>query len=140
MVSKLNPYLGFRDTARAAMEFYEIVFGGALTISTFGEAHASDDPTEQDKVMHAQLETTSGFTIMASDTPNTMELSPESSISISLSGDADDEGELRSYWDQLIDGGTVALPLEKAPWGDSFGMVIDRFGVRWMVNIAGAGA
>jgi len=138
MVSKLNPYLGFRDTARAAMEFYEIVFGGALTISTFGEAHASDDPAEQDKVMHAQLETTSGFTIMASDTPNSMELSPESSISISLSGDADDEGELRSYWDQLIDGGTIALPLEKAPWGDSFGMVIDRFGVRWMVNIAGA--
>ena len=138
MVSKLNPYLGFRDTARAAMEFYEIVFGGALTISTFGEAHASDDPAEQDKVMHAQLETTSGFTIMASDTPNSMELSAESSISISLSGDADDEGELRSYWDQLIDGGTIALPLEKAPWGDSFGMVIDRFGVRWMVNIAGA--
>jgi PhnB protein len=138
MVARLNPYLGFRDTARAAMEFYEIVFGGSLTVSTFGESHASDDPTEQNKVMHAQLETTSGFTIMASDTPNSMDWSAESNISISLSGGGEDEGELRGYWNQLIDGGIIALPLETAPWGDTFGMVIDRFGIRWMVNIMGS--
>ena len=138
MAALLNPYLGFRDTARAAMEFYQSVFEGTLTISTFGEAHASDDPNEQDKVMHAQLETASGFTLMASDTPNSLPWSPESNISISLSGGEYDETELRGYWNGLAEAGTIALPLELAPWGDTFGMVIDRFGTRWMVNIMGA--
>jgi PhnB protein len=75
---------------------------------------------------------------MASDTPNGMDWSPESNISVSLSGGAEDDAELRDYWDKLVDGGIIALPLETAPWGDAFGMVIDRFGTRWMVNIMGA--
>ena len=54
----------------------------------------------------------------------------------SLSGD--DDAGLRRYWDALSEGGTVTLPLEQAPWGDSFGQLTDRFGVNWMVNIAGA--
>ncbi|MBK4347707.1 VOC family protein [Lacisediminihabitans changchengi] len=138
MVARLNPYLSFRDTARTAMEFYETVFGGSLTMSTFADFHVSEDPAEQDKLMHSQLETTSGFTIMGSDTPNSMDWSPQSNMSVSLSGGADDEAELRGYWDKLVDGGTVALPLETAPWGDAFGMVIDKFGTRWMVNIMGS--
>jgi PhnB protein len=76
--------------------------------------------------------------LMASDTPNSLDYTPGSNYSVSLSGGAEDETELRGYWVKLTDGGTVALPLEKAPWGDSFGMCIDRFGVSWMVNIAGA--
>ena len=58
-----------------------------------------------------------------------------SNISVSLSGDA--EGELRGYWDGLAAGGTVTVPLEKAPWGDTFGMLVDRFGIPWLVNISG---
>lgn len=135
MPTRLNPYLSFRDTARPAVEFYKSVFGGDLTISTFGESNASEDPAEQDKVMHAQLETGSGFTLMASDTPNQLELTRGNTQAISLSGD--DEAELRGYWDKLSDGGTVMMPLEKAPWGDYFGMCDDKFGVSWMVNIAG---
>jgi PhnB protein len=77
MTVRLNPYLGFRDDAREAMTFYESVFGGELTISTFAELHASDDPTEQDKVMHAMLETSDGLVLMASDTPNGMEHQPQ---------------------------------------------------------------
>jgi PhnB protein len=73
---------------------------------------------------------------MASDTPAGMSWQAPGGITISLSGD--DEAELRGYWDRLADGGSVTLPLEKAPWGDSFGMVTDRFGVPWMVNIAGS--
>lgn len=136
MQTKLNPYLSFRDTARQAMEFYESVFGGKLQIDTFGENQMSQDPADADKVMHAQLDTENGFTLMASDTPPGMDHKEGSSISISLSGD--NEAELRGYWDKLCDGGTVALPLEKAPWGDFFGMVVDKFGTAWMVNIAGA--
>ena len=139
MSSRLNPYLGFRDTARSAMEFYHSVFGGELTMSTFGEMSVggvSDDPAEADKIMHAQLETPSGFVLMGADTPNTMSHTPGGSISVSLSGD--DVAELTGYWEKLSDGGVVAEPLTRAPWGDSFGMCTDKFGVFWMVNISGS--
>lgn len=138
MSSRLNPYLGFRDSARAAMEFYRSVFGGELTVSTFGDLSASEDAAEAGKLMHAQLETPSGFVLMASDTPNTMDYTAGGSISVSLSGD--DVEELTGYWEKLSDGGVVAEPLTRAPWGDSFGMCTDKFGVFWMVNIAGGPA
>lgn len=138
MTVRLNPYLSFRDNARQAAEFYHSIFGGDLTVSTFGESHASEDPAEQDKVMHAQLTTDSGLTLMASDTPNGMDYTPGNNCSVSLSGD--DDAELRGYWHRLSDGGTVQMPLEKAPWGDYFGMCVDKFGVSWLVNIAGGEA
>ncbi len=137
MPTKLNPYVSFRDNAREAMEFYRGVFGGNLTMSTFGEFQVSEDESEQDKIMHAQLDAPNGMTLMGSDTPAQMENSEGSRVTISLSGE--DEAELRGYWDKLADGGTVVLPLEQAPWGDSFGMCADRYGVNWMVNIAGSG-
>ncbi len=136
MSTRLNPYLGFRDTARQAMDFYQSVFGGELTRSTFAELHASEDPADQDKIMHSMLTTEGGLTLMAADTPNSMGYTPGTSHSISLSGE--DEAELRGYWDKLSDGATVTVPLEKAPWGDTFGMCTDKYGVAWLVNIAGA--
>ncbi|WP_427017743.1 VOC family protein [Pseudarthrobacter sp. P1] len=138
MTTRLNPYLSFRTNAREAMEFYKSVFGGELAISTFADYHASEDPAEQDLVMHSQLESPSGLTLMGSDTPSSMSYNPGDNYSVSLSGE--DEGELRGYWDKLADGGDVSMPLEKAPWGDTFGMCKDKFGVAWLVNIAGAQA
>jgi PhnB protein len=138
MTSRLNPYLNFRDNTRDAMTFYQTVFGGKLDISTFAEFQASEDPAEADKVMHSQLDAPNGMTLMAADTPNSMEFKPGNNYSVSLSGD--DEAELHGYWDKLNDDATVTMPLEKAPWGDSFGMLIDRFGVQWLVNIAGTAA
>ncbi|MDQ1572034.1 MAG: PhnB protein [Actinomycetota bacterium] len=133
MTTRLNPYLGFRDNAREAMEFYQTVLGGDLTITTFGEFNASEDPAEQDKVMHSQLISPTGLTLMGSDTPNSMEYNPGDNISVSLSGE--DEPELRGYWEKLSDGANVTAPFEKAPWGDVFGMCVDRFGVNWLVNV-----
>lgn len=138
MSTKLNPYLGFRDNAKQAMEFYQSVFGGELTLSTFGENQASEDPAEQDKIMHAQLVTDSGLNLMGADTPSQMSYNPGDNISVSLSGD--DEAELRRFWEGLSAGGTVAMPLEAAPWGDIFGMCADKFGVNWLVNISKAGS
>jgi PhnB protein len=135
MTVRLNPYLSFRDNARQAMEFYQSVFGGELTLSTFAEFHASEDPTEQDKIMHSMLEADS-IVLMGADTPNSMEYTPPAGISVSLSGQ--DEGQLRGYWDKLADGGMEIMPLEQAPWGDTFGMCVDRFGISWMVNITGS--
>ena len=132
MTSRLNPYIGFASNAREAMEFYRDVFGGELAVSTFGEMGAAA-PGEENKIMHAQHETPSGFTQKGSDTPAGMTRPEGSNISISLSGD--DEA-LRSYFENLAQGGTVTMPLEKQMWGDEFGMCVDRFGVSWMVNVS----
>jgi PhnB protein len=132
MTVRLNPYLSFRDNAREAMTFYESVFGGELTISTFADFHASDDPAEQDKIMHSQLETPEGLVLMGADTPSRMDYQPQAGVSVSLSGD--DEAKLRNWWERLSENGTVTMPFEKAPWGDTFGMCVDQFGTSWIVN------
>ena len=135
MQSQLNPYLSFRDNAREAMEFYKTVFGGKLEMQTFKEYHASQDPSEDNKIMHAMLTADNGIVFMASDTPNSMEYRTGTNMSMSLSGE--NETELRGYYEKLSAGGTIGMPLEKAPWGDMFGMFTDKFGVSWLVNIAG---
>ncbi|MEU5945848.1 VOC family protein [Micromonospora sp. NPDC047465] len=132
MASRLNPYISFPGTAREAMEFYQRVFGGSLSMSTFGE-FGTDDPALADKIMHAMLQTDRGYTLMASDTAPGMEHNPGNNVAVSLSGD--DADELRGYWEKLADGGTVTMPLEKQMWGDEFGMCVDRFGTSWMVDI-----
>ncbi|MHA7987634.1 VOC family protein [Rathayibacter sp. CAU 1779] len=131
----LNPYLSFRDNARQAMEFYQTVFGGDLTVNTFRDFHMSENESELDKVMHAQLTAPGGITLMGADTPDRMEYTPGGAITVSLSGD--DEPTLRRYWDGLSQGATITEPLAQAPWGDWFGMLVDRFGVAWMANISG---
>lgn len=136
MNTLLNPYLNFRDNARQAMDFYQSVFGGELVRSTFEEYQASEDPAEKDKIMHSTLTTDNGLVLMAADTPNSMDYTPGTNYSVSLSGD--DDAELRGYWEKLSKGGTVGEPLEQAPWGDSFGMCTDKFGVSWLVNISPA--
>lgn len=138
MTTRLNPYLGFRDNARQAMEFYQSVFGGELVLSTFAEMHASDDPAEQHKIMHSMLTSPNGLVLMGADTPNSMAYTPGDTMSVSLSGE--DEAELRGYWDRLSVGATITAPFARAPWGDLFGMCVDRFGVNWLVNVTSAPA
>lgn len=137
-MTTLNPYLGFRGNAREALAFYHSVFGGELTTSTFAE-FGMGDPEEKDKIMHGQI-SADGLTLMAADAPNAMAQKEGSSIQISLSGGPDDDAELRGYWAKLSDGATIGEELATAPWGDTFGMLTDKFGTSWMVNIAGAPA
>ncbi|MFC9918200.1 VOC family protein [Agromyces binzhouensis] len=134
----LNPYLSFRDEAREAMEFYRSVLGGELELSTFAEFGQGDEAAEADKIMHGRL-TSDRLTLMGADTPNEMPYAAGTNFAVSLSGGPDDEATLRGYWEGLAEGGTVVLPLEQSPWGDAFGMLTDRFGVQWMVNIGQAG-
>ena len=133
----LNPYLNFKDSAREALEFYQSVFGGELTTNTFADYQAAQDPAENDLIMHGQLDGP-GLTIMAADTPTHVEYREPAGFSVSLSGD--DDATLRGYWDKLADGGTIVQPLEVAPWGDAFGMLTDKYGITWLVNISGAAA
>jgi PhnB protein len=132
MTSRLNPYISFSGNARQALEFYRAVFGGNLTLSTYGEYGAPDSPNA-DQIMHGMLETDKGFTLMGADTPPGIDHQPGNNMTVSLSGD--DDAELHGYWDMLSEGGTVSVALEKQMWGDEFGQCADQFGIAWMVNI-----
>ena len=134
MASQLNPYLNFNGNARQALEFYTSVFGGNLNVSTFADFGTPKDAPDAGKVMHGQLETTAGYTIMAADTPPGMEYNGMHGFGVSLSGD--DGDRLREYWERLSASGTVTMPLQKQAWGDEFGMCTDQFGVPWLVNIS----
>lgn len=130
----LNPYLSFERNAREAMEFYQEVFGGTLDVSTFDQFPGmTQDPGDGALVMHAQLSTPDGLTLMASDTPAGMTYAAPAGISVSISGD--DAAKLQSWWDALSDGGTVTMPYDTPPWGGRFGMLRDRYGIDWMVAL-----
>ena len=133
MTSRLNPYISYPDTARQAMEFYRGRVRRRPDHEHVRRVSARADGPDPDKIMHAQLETPSGYTIMASDTPPGMNVTAGTNISVSLSGD--DADALRGYFQKLSDGGSVTMPLEKQMWGDEFGMFTDQFGIGWMVNI-----
>lgn len=132
----LNPYLMFDGKCREAMEFYKSIFGGELTMQTFGEAGAPVSDAAKDQMMHADLQSDS-LRLMASDggtgTGTTDPISIGNNISISLSGE--DEDKLTNYFNGLTKDGKTDQPLVKAPWGDTFGMLTDKFGIHWMVNI-----
>ena len=131
MASLLNPYLNFNGTARQAMEFYRDVFGGELTLSTFGELGMAEG-ADANKIMHGQLQTSNGYTIMGADVPEHMQYQAPAGFAVSLSGD---DSALKGYFEKLSAGGTVDMPLAKQAWGDEFGMLTDQFGIQWMVNI-----
>lgn len=134
MQTKLNAYVNFRSTTRTAMEFYQSVFGGKLSMNTFKDFHAAENPAEEDLIMHAQLESENGMTLMAADSPARMDYHPGNNFSLMLGGD--NETELTDFFNKLSKGGTVIQPLTKATWGDTFGMLVDQFGINWMVNIS----
>lgn len=130
---RLNSYIHFKDNAREAMEFYHSVFGGKLDTTTFKAGGVPSDQAEENLLMHAMLTGDNGIVLMAADTPKHMDYNPGGTMSMSLSGD--DETVLKGYWDKLSAGATIAQPLEKAPWGDTFGMLTDKYGIEWMVDI-----
>jgi PhnB protein len=140
MSINLNPYLNFPDAqAREAMEFYQSVLGGELNVMTFGDM-GNEGPLAT-QVMHGQLEVPGGLVLMGADAPPEMvQVSFGDNVSVSLSGGPEDAEQLRGWFAGLSEGGQVRQPLEAAPWGDEFGMFVDRFGISWLVNIAGAAA
>ena len=140
MAIQLNPYLNFDGKAAEAMDFYASVFGGVVETMHFKDMDGVEhmpgyDESMADLVMHSSLSADSAVPLMAADVPEGVgEASPHGSISLS----GDDADTLNRWWAALSDGGEVHMPLEKAPWGDSFGSVTDKYGVNWLVNIAGS--
>lgn len=133
----LNPYLTFVSTAEAAFTRYQSVFGGDLVLSRFRDFDPASSWEIADLVMHAHLTAPDGLVLMGADTPSDLgTMVSEQPVSVSLSGD--DAARLTQFWELLSVGATIEAPLEKAPWGDTFGMLVDEFGVRWLVNILAA--
>ncbi len=115
------------------MEFYKSVLGGELTMQTFGESGQSKNDSEKDLIMHADLKN-GELSFMASDGNQEKPVHMGDNISMSIAGD--DEAKLTEYFNGLAEGGKVTMPLAKQFWGDTFGMLTDKFGVNWMVNIS----
>ena len=139
-MAKLNPYLSFKSQAREALEFYQSVLGGELEISTFGSvpemASMLQDPGEADLVMHGQLDAPNGLTLMAADTGSMMPfVAPTSGVTVALTGGPEDHGYIAAAYEKLAEGGSDVMPFEKAPWGDFYGQVTDRYGISWMFDV-----
>lgn len=128
-------HLNFRAQARAALAFYQDVFGGDLTIATYGDAGRADGPAEAELVIWGQVVANNGFRIMACDLPAAMPHHPgENAFYVSVRGESD--GEIRALWEKLADGGAVVHPLGPAQWSSLYGMLKDRFGVVWVLDVA----
>lgn len=127
-------HLNFRGDARAALDFYGYVFGGERMVVSYADAGNVQDPTEADGVMWGQVTADSGFRIMAYDVPSRLPWNPgENPFFVSVRGDIPDE--ITAYWEKLSVGATVLQPLAPATWSALYGMVRDRFGVIWVLDV-----
>src|ERR1700737_1886444 len=124
----LNPYLNFNANAAEAMRFYKSVLGGALTIQTFGDAGMAQNDNEKNLTLHAAL-TADGITLFASDGRPDQQVIFGDNVHLSLQGS--DSVRLSGYFDGLAAGGRVDMPLAKQFWGDTFGILTDKYGAHW---------
>lgn len=139
MSVNVTPHLNFRGDARAALEFYQSVFGGDLTIVSYEDMGNVQDPSEAKQVMWGQVAADSGFRVMTFDMPSSRPWNPgEDPFFIALRGDATEE--ITAYWEKLSDGATVFAPLGPAQFAPLYGMLKDRFGITWVVDIASESA
>lgn len=142
-------HLNFRGQARAALEFYRSVFGGQLLVTTYGDFGMPAELPDAAKVVFGQVTADDGFRVMAYDVPGTTapatQPAPttrrENGTTITtepffLSVRGDSVEEVGALWERLADGATVVEPFGPAQWGPAFGMLTDRFGVTWVLDVA----
>lgn len=127
-------HLNFRGSAREALDFYRSVFGGRTTAVTYKDAGNVQDESEADWVMWGEVSADDGFHVMAYDVPSAMPYEPGANpFFVSVRGE--DTDEVSALWQRLADGSTVLRPLEPAPWAPLYGMLTDRFGVTWVLDV-----
>ena len=135
MSVSVTNHLNFRGDARAALEFYQSVFGGDLTIVTYKDAQNVQAPSEANQVMWGQVAAKNGFRVMAYDVPSRMPWDEgKNAFFVSVRGDSDKE--ITALWEKLSVGATVAQPLAPSGWSPLYGMLKDRFGVVWVLDVA----
>ena len=137
MTVRAVTHLNFRGDARAALGFYHEVFGGDHMAISYREAGNVSDPAEADQVMWGQVVARSGVRLMAYDVPSHIAWDPgEIPFFVSLEGETAEAIGL--YWDKLAAGATIVQPLAPSNWSPLYGMLKDRFGVTWALNVARA--
>lgn len=128
----VSPYIAFKGNCREAIDFYKQALGAEeLYSQTYGESPMKEMGAA-DAIMHCTMKIGDSYVMMCDD------LRPEAAASspgnISLSLGLNEVEKAREYFDNLSQGGTVAMPLEKTFWAEAFGMLTDKFGINWMVN------
>jgi len=140
MDASISPYLMFPGNASEALAFYASVLGGTPDTTPYTQFGYEDAP--EGAVMHGALETPAGLKIFAADDiqsgADAAAFTSTGRISLALFGD--DLAQLQVWWDGLSAGGTITMPFEQAPWGDTYGQFTDRFGIEWMINASPAPA
>ncbi|KQQ36285.1 bleomycin resistance protein [Duganella sp. Leaf126] len=137
MSIKSVAHINLRGTAREALGFYRAVYGGQLTLVSYGEAGMAHDPAQADQIIWGQVTAESGFCVMAFDVPEAMPWDPgQNAYYVSVRGDSAEE--ITGYWQQLSEGATIVQPLAASPWAPLYGMLKDRYGVMWVLDVAAA--
>lgn len=127
-------HLNFRSDARQALKFYQSVFGGEATIITYKDANNVQELSEADQVMWGQVVASNGFRIMAYDVPSRMPWDQgKNAFFVSVRGETAEE--ISACWNKLSEGATIIQPLEPAQWAPLYGMLKDRFGVIWVLDV-----
>jgi PhnB protein len=127
-------HINLRGTARQALGFYQSVFGGQVLMVTYKDAGNVQDPSDAAHIMWGQVDAPNGFRVMAYDVPvATPWHQGENAYFVSLRGDGAEE--ITAQWKKLSAGATVLRPLEPAPWSPLYGMLKDRFGVVWVLDM-----
>ena len=128
-------HLNFRGEARAALAFYQSVFGGRLAVVSYADAGAVTDPAEADQVMWGEVRADNGFAIMAFDIAAARPYhAGENAFFVVVGGD--DTDDVTATWERLADGATSLQPIGPAPWAPLYGMLKDRFGITWVLSVA----
>ncbi|QFG23596.1 VOC family protein [Actinomadura sp. WMMB 499] len=128
-------HLNFRGDAREALTFYQSVFGGDLAVITYKDTGNVQDPAEADQVTWGQVDADNGFRVMAYDVPSAMAWDQgQNAFFVSVRGETAEE--IAGYWEKLSDGGSVVQPLGPSQWAPLYGMLKDRFGVTWVLDVA----
>lgn len=148
MSIQTTTHLNFHGEARSALEFYRSVFGGEVTIATYGDLGMPKDAPGSDHVVFGQVANDDGFRVMAYDVPggavraSTGSTRRENGVTITdqaffLSVRGDSLADVQGPWDGLSADATIIEPLAASAWSAGFGMLTDRFGVTWVVDVAG---
>ncbi|MER6164537.1 VOC family protein [Streptomyces violaceorubidus] len=134
MTAKAVTHLNFRGEAREALTFYRSAFGGDLTLVTYQDAGNVQDPAAAHQVMFGQVSSADGPSVMAYDVPSDLPWNRgENAFFVSVRGESAEE--ITAYWERLAEGATVLRPLGAAQWASLYGMLRDRFGVTWILDV-----
>ena len=133
----INPYLNFICKTEEAFNFYKSVFGGKFTaFQRFKDVPGGEKMAraDQEMIMHVSLPIGNGNILMGTDALESMGQSLIAGNNFYISIATESEAEADEVFNSLAEGGQITMPLDKAFWGAYFGMLIDRFGIQWMVN------